>query len=231
MTDKKPIIIYTINADKYTLPEKIGRVLLETYYSLLGIERDATKKVIKKAYRRMAMKYHPDKVHELGEKIKTIAEIEFKRINIAKDALLDDFRRMEYDEKLKRGSVIDDDLDALFYESEKEISGFDPKKYKEEIGRLSETIDNLKNIIISLQFGLSNKENELEFERKRKEEFKERMIRITNDLVKISELLSEEHTDDDDNDDDNYDDGNDNDDDNYDDGNDNDDDNEVDWIL
>jgi len=164
---------------------------LETYYSLLGIERDATKKEIKKAYRKMAMKYHPDKVHELGEKIKTIAEIEFKRINIAKDALLDDVRRKEYDEKLKSGSMVDDGLDALFYESEKEISGFDPKAYKKEIGRLSETIDNLKNIIISLQFGMSDTEKKLDQERKRREELRERMMHITADLVKMSELLSE----------------------------------------
>jgi len=164
---------------------------LETYYSLLGIERDATKKEIKKAYRKMAMKYHPDKVHELGEKIKTIAEIEFKRINIAKDALLDDVRRKEYDEKLKSGSMVDDGLDALFYESEKEISGFDPKAYKKVIGRLSETIDNLKNIIISLQFGMSDTEKKLDQERKRREELRERMMHITADLVKMSELLSE----------------------------------------
>jgi len=191
LTDKNPIIIYTINSDSYESAQRYGRVLLETYYSLLGIERNATKKEIKKAYRRMAMKYHPDKVHELGEKIKTIAEIEFKRINIAKDALLDDFKRKEYDEKLGRGSVVDDGLDAFFYESGKEISGFDPKVYKEEIGRLSETIDNLKNIIISLQFGMSSKEDELELERKRRMELKERMMHITADLVKMSELLSE----------------------------------------
>lgn len=52
-------------------------------YSVLGIESSATDEEVKKAYRRMAMKYHPDKVEGLGEEMKKNAEAQFREINEA----------------------------------------------------------------------------------------------------------------------------------------------------
>ncbi|MFC1543327.1 TerB family tellurite resistance protein [Candidatus Neomarinimicrobiota bacterium] len=52
-------------------------------YQILEIDPNADKETIKKAYRRMANKYHPDKVNHLGEDFLKIAEDKFKAINEA----------------------------------------------------------------------------------------------------------------------------------------------------
>jgi molecular chaperone DnaJ len=62
------------------------------YYEILEISKDSDKGVIKKAYRKMAMKYHPDK--NPGDKE---AEEKFKTINEAYQVLSDDEKRQIYD--------------------------------------------------------------------------------------------------------------------------------------
>lgn len=59
-------------------------------YKALEIEPSATIDEIKKAYRRMAMKYHPDKVNSLGEDVKKSATEKFRAINEAYEQLKKD---------------------------------------------------------------------------------------------------------------------------------------------
>ncbi len=54
-------------------------------YAILGLESGADMDTIKKAYRKLSMKYHPDKVRHLGEEFRTIAEQKMKEINGAYD--------------------------------------------------------------------------------------------------------------------------------------------------
>jgi DnaJ like chaperone protein len=54
---------------------------------VLEIERTATDDEVKKAYRRMAMKHHPDKVATLGDDVKKAAEEKFKKISEAYDKI------------------------------------------------------------------------------------------------------------------------------------------------
>lgn len=62
------------------------------YYSVLGVPKTATPEEIKKAYRTLAMKYHPDKTR--GDKA---AEEKFKDINEANEVLSDPEKRKKYD--------------------------------------------------------------------------------------------------------------------------------------
>ncbi|MBN2773602.1 MAG: TerB family tellurite resistance protein [Prolixibacteraceae bacterium] len=52
-------------------------------YKILEIEPDASEEEIKSAYRRMAMKYHPDKVSYLGEEFQKAAKEKFQKVNEA----------------------------------------------------------------------------------------------------------------------------------------------------
>ena len=64
------------------------------YYTVLGVTKDANEEEIKKAYKKLAMKYHPDKNLD-GEK--ESAEIEFKKISEAYSVLGDPIKRRNYD--------------------------------------------------------------------------------------------------------------------------------------
>ena len=63
------------------------------YYEVLGLSRSASKDEIKKAYRKLAMKYHPDKNPDNGE-----AEEHFKEVNEAYEVLSNDDKRRRYDQ-------------------------------------------------------------------------------------------------------------------------------------
>jgi len=58
-------------------------------YTVLGLARGASVEEIKKAYRELAGKYHPDKVVHLGEEFRVLAEKRFKEIQAAYDALME----------------------------------------------------------------------------------------------------------------------------------------------
>lgn len=59
----------------------------DSAYKILEIEKNVSDEEVKKAYRRMAMKYHPDKVSHLGEDYKKNAEEKFKKVKEAYDTI------------------------------------------------------------------------------------------------------------------------------------------------
>ncbi len=56
---------------------------VEGAYQILEIEEAVSDDQVKKAYRRMALRYHPDKVAQLGDDVKRSAESKFRRVNEA----------------------------------------------------------------------------------------------------------------------------------------------------
>jgi DnaJ family protein C protein 3 len=90
-----------LRADDRSIDEKIqkGQRVLEqskrkNYYKILGVKRSATKSQIKRSYRKLALKYHPDKVEE-SEKEKS--EKIFRDVAEAYGVLSDDEVRQKYD--------------------------------------------------------------------------------------------------------------------------------------
>jgi molecular chaperone DnaJ len=63
------------------------------YYEILGVQKNTTKDEIKKAYRKMAMQFHPDKNPGNAE-----AEAKFKEASEAAEVLLDDDKKARYDQ-------------------------------------------------------------------------------------------------------------------------------------
>ena len=103
----------------------------DDYYKILGIKKNATETEIKKAYRKLALKWHPDKNPNNREE----AEEKFKKINEAYSILSDKNKRNEYD---KGGMNFDfkgfnaDDIFKDFFGGKDPFSEF--FKFDDDIG-------------------------------------------------------------------------------------------------
>lgn len=74
-------------------PDTKFKMEYKDYYKILGLSKTATQDEIKKAYRKLAVKYHPDK--NAGDKV---AENKFKEANEANEVLSKPDKRKQYDE-------------------------------------------------------------------------------------------------------------------------------------
>jgi DnaJ like chaperone protein len=65
----------------------MGGSSLDDAYKVLEVSPDATDQEVRAAYRRLALKHHPDKVAMLGDDVKRAAEEKFQQINNAKERI------------------------------------------------------------------------------------------------------------------------------------------------
>lgn len=81
----------------YTLAQALYDIRLAgDFYTLLGVTPRSTEKEVKSRFRRLAAKYHPDKLHENGQPF-TGADQLFVRLKLAHDTILDPAKRFAYD--------------------------------------------------------------------------------------------------------------------------------------
>lgn len=103
------------------------------HYETLGLTRHATPKQITKAFRRLALKWHPDKNPDNKEK----AEKLFKEINTAYSVLGNPIKKQEYDaslEEIEQASASSEDAETSSEEKKSERRGSDPTE--EDVRRL-----------------------------------------------------------------------------------------------
>ena len=127
----------------------------KNYFEILGVGPNATKEEIRKAYRKLASKYHPDK-HQ-GNPLQDLAEEKFKEINEAYHALLgEDYFYFEgKSEKTRRATSepeISKDAKDLIY---KGINYFNEGKYKKAIKSFSEALRYSKSASLYNLLGLA----------------------------------------------------------------------------
>ena len=84
---KEVSIAMGLSAQEVESMLNLGGKTLEQAYKVLEIDSSASDEEVKKAYRKMALKHHPDKVATLGEDVKKAAEEKFQQINNAKEMI------------------------------------------------------------------------------------------------------------------------------------------------
>ena len=83
---------------------------MKNYYEILEVDKNASEEVIEKAYKTLAKKYHPDLQNNNNQN-------KMQQINEAYEILSNDFKRREYDEKIKRQSVSIEEYNRIIQEN------------------------------------------------------------------------------------------------------------------
>ena len=124
------------------------------FYKILNVNNNATKKEIKQSYKKLTLKYHPDK------NMSSNAPILFRKVQIAYETLSDDIKRKKYDDLCLTNNSselkylfmtyheliieICDKYELTNDEKEEIIALFDPKDFEKELSNNDLDIANIK---------------------------------------------------------------------------------------
>ncbi len=112
--------------------------MAKDYYMILGVNRKASQKQIKDAYRKLVVKFHPDKDPDANRE-------RFLEIQEAYETLSDKERRKQYNAELERSEKKRDEIEPEpFYQS---------APWERDIGNIFSDIDNLFNNLREAFFG------------------------------------------------------------------------------
>jgi curved DNA-binding protein CbpA len=151
---------------------------MNDYYYILGVNRSASERDIKTAYRKLAQKFHPDKND--GDKF---FEERFKDIQEGYEILSHPSKRKDYDSKL-RGIKTDKVDNDIFRKYEEELK----KKYGKELRRKEDEIKR------KYQTPEQRAQEELEKRKKQEREDLERRKRQAEEKLRAEEALKKRAT-------------------------------------
>ncbi|KAH6918597.1 DnaJ domain-containing protein [Coprinopsis sp. MPI-PUGE-AT-0042] len=119
-------------------------------YAILNLKNDATQEAVKKAYRRLALVYHPDKHSTASEEAKAEASNKFQQIGFAYAVLSDEKRKERYDKTGKTAEgfdmgVGDDGWEAYFEELFDRVTRGKLDEDKKQYQGSQEEINDLKD--------------------------------------------------------------------------------------
>ena len=87
--------------------------MAKDYYKILGVDKSASENEIKKAYRKAAVKWHPDRWSDKSEKERKDAENKFKEIAEANEVLSNPEKRKKYDQFGENWNKVGDGFDGF----------------------------------------------------------------------------------------------------------------------
>ena len=89
---------FNVQAKLKDAQAKQKKAAKKDYYKILGVDKKAQLPAISKAYKKLALKWHPDKFSSATDEEKTKADKMFRELNEAKQVLCDNDKREKYDQ-------------------------------------------------------------------------------------------------------------------------------------
>ncbi|KAK8568815.1 hypothetical protein V6N13_106698 [Hibiscus sabdariffa] len=93
-------------------------------YKVLGVNRSATKDEIKEAFRKLAVKYHPDKHSHSPKSVRDSATLRFKQLSQAYEILSDDRKRAHYNLSSSSSSYYNHNYSYQYTNASRRASGY-----------------------------------------------------------------------------------------------------------
>ncbi|KAI1795935.1 DnaJ-domain-containing protein [Ganoderma leucocontextum] len=161
-------------------------------YEVLGVKQDAKLDDIKRAYRKLALKYHPDKHAGAGEDAKADASLKFQQLGFAYAVLSDEKRRGRYDLTGKTDEGADfgpgeDGWEAYFEQLFEEVTKDKLDGMKNEYQGSEEELEDLKQAYIETDGSIADIMTHIPHSAFDDEA---RFIVAISDLIKRGDLLS-----------------------------------------